>query len=376
LTGSLPLAVLPRYFSRSLTDVLPSAVAALGTPGWQNALDLPAASSYVVFLIDGLGWKLLLDHPEEAPYLNTLVADASPLTSGVPSTTATSLTSLGTGLPPGAHGIVGFTSRIPGTDRLIDALRWDADVDPREWQVHDTVFGRAAAAGVTTTTVSKRAFEGSGLSVASQRGATFVGADTIGERISGAVLASSAPNSLTYVYEGELDATGHRRGCTSWAWQHQLAMIDLFALRMREALPAETVLVVTADHGMVDIELEHRLDVDTEPELLDGVSLFGGEARFRHLYCDGGAVDDVVQRWRERLGGSAWVVSRDEAIAEGWFGSVDAEVRPRFGDAMVACAADIAVVSTERFPHEAKLIGLHGSLTDDEMLVPLLVATG
>ncbi len=373
MTGLSPRAVLPRYFSRSLGDVLPAAVAALGTPGWQNPLDLPAASSYVVFLIDGLGWNLLRDHPDEAPYLNALAAKASPITSGVPSTTATSLTSLGTGLPPGAHGVVGFTSRIPGTNRLIDALRWDADIDPREWQVHDTVFGRAAAAGVTTTTVSKRAFEGSGLSVASQRGATFVGADTIGERISGAVLASSAPNSLTYVYEGELDATGHRRGCTSWAWRHQLAMVDLFARRLREALPSETVLVVTADHGMVDIEVEDRIDVDEEPELLDGVSLFGGEARFRHLYCDGGAVDEVVQRWRERLGDLAWVVTRDEAIAEGWFGSVDTEVRPRFGDAMVACAQDIAIVSTERFPREAELVGLHGSLTDDEMLVPLLV---
>ncbi len=376
MTGNRVAAVLPRYFSRSLGDLLPAALSALGVPGWVNPLELPSARAYVVFLIDGLGWNLLREHPDEAPYLNSLVEGSEPLTSGVPSTTVTSLTSLGTGLPPGAHGVVGFTSRIPGTDRLLEALRWDNGVDPREWQPHDTVFARAAAAGVPTSIVSKRAFEGSGLTEASQRGARFCGADSIGERISAATNAAVEPQSLTYLYDGELDATGHRRGSHSWAWLHQLAMADMFAARLREALPAGTMFVVTADHGMVDIEQEDRLDVDEEPELLDGVSLFGGEARLRHLYCVGGAVDDVATRWRERLGPLAWVVTRDEAIAEGWFGSVDSAVRPRLGDVMVASAGDMAVISRSRFPHEAKLIGLHGSLTPDEMLIPMLVDGG
>jgi len=373
LTGEAVAAVLPRYFSRSLGDLLPAALSALGAPGWANPLALPAARAYVVFLVDGLGWNLLREHQDEAPYLNSLVDGAEPLTSGVPSTTVTSLTSLGTGLPPGAHGVVGFTSRIPGTDRLLEALTWDKRVDPREWQPHDTVFARAAATGLPTTIVSKRVFEGSGLTEASQRGARFCGADSVGERISAATLAAAEPQSLTYVYDGELDATGHRRGSHSWAWRHELATVDTFAARLREALPADTMLVVTADHGMVDIESDDRIDVDDEPGLLEGVSLFGGEARFRHLYCAGGAVDDVALRWRERLGPRAWVVTRDEAIGEGWFGSVDSVVRPRLGDVIIACADDTAVVSRSRFPHEAKLIGLHGSLTPDEMLIPLLV---
>jgi len=366
-------AVRPRYFSRSLSDVLPSVVAALGADDWQNTLGLPAATSYVVFLIDGLGWNLLRSYPDEAPYLYALSQSSEPITCGVPSTTATSLTSLGTGLPPGAHGVVGFTSRIPGTDRLLDALKWDSQVDPREWQPHPPVFERAGASGVTATVVSKRAFEGSGLTLASQRGGGFVGADTIGERISSTVEAAAKPGSLTYVYEGELDATGHRSGCTSWAWRHQLAIVDTFAARLRASLPAETLLVVTADHGMVDVAGSDRMDVDEEPLLLDGVRVFGGEARLRHLYCDGGRSDEVAARWRVRLGDQAWVLTRDEAIADGWFGAVDTTVRPRLGDVIVASACDLAVVSTERFPHEAKLIGLHGSLTSDEMLVPLLV---
>ncbi|MEJ7706060.1 MAG: nucleotide pyrophosphatase/phosphodiesterase family protein [Nocardioidaceae bacterium] len=365
--------VLPRYFGRSLSDVIPSAVAALGAPGWANPLCLPAGSSYVVFLVDGLGWNLLNTRSKLAPYLASLAANAEPLTCGVPSTTATSLTSLGTGLPPGAHGIVGFTSRIPGTNTLLDALAWDADIDPVEWQAHDTAFGRAAAAGISTATVSKRRFEGSGLTLASQRGATFRGADTPGERVSATVQAAAVERSLTYVYEGELDSTGHHRGTKSWAWEHQLSAVDSFAEQLREALPRQTTLIITGDHGMVDADLDARVDVDDFPALLEGVTLFGGEARFRHLYCKPGAVNDVAYSWRAQLGDDAWVVTRDQAIDEGWFGSVDSHVRPRLGDVMIACRGKASVVSSSRRPEEAALIGLHGSLTADEMLVPLLV---
>jgi hypothetical protein len=366
-------ATSPEYGTGSLAELLPSAVAAVGGRGWDNVLGLPEMDSYAIFLVDGLGQTLLRKHADEAPYLAGLLG--STLTSGVPSTTATSLTSLGTGLPPGSHGVVGFTSRIPGTNRLLEALRWDKHIDPREWQSHPTVFTRARESGVGATVVSKRMFEGSGLTEASQRGASYVGADTVGERISGAARAAAERQSITYLYEGELDATGHRRGCGSWAWRHQLAMIDSIAARLREALPERAALVVTGDHGMIDVQADHRVDVDDEPGLMDGVSLFGGEARFRHLYCDTGAVDDVAQRWTTRLGAEAIVVTRDQAIDEGWFGTVEAAVRPRLGDVIVASMGDLAVMSTSRFPYEATLVGLHGSLTEDEMRVPLLVDT-
>ncbi len=365
--------MLPRYGERSLCEVLPSAVSAIGAPGWQNLLNLPSASSYVVLLVDGLGWQLLGEHADDAPYLASLLPGSDPLTSGVPSTTATSLTCIGTGLPTGRHGVVGFTSRIPGTDRLLEALRWDSRVDARQWQPYDTVFAKAEQSGVTASVVSRRRFQSSGLTVASQRGARYVAADSGGERIFAAVRCARSGGSLTYVYDGDLDATGHAQGCGSWAWRYQLTIIDGFAATLREALPDDTVLVVTADHGMVDVAATDRVDVDAEPELLDGVSLVGGEARFRHLYCRGGAVADVAARWRERLGHDAAVVVRDDAIERGWFGAVDADVRPRLGDVIVASLGPVAVVSSTRFPVEISLVGLHGSLTAAEMLVPILV---
>lgn len=375
--------ILPDYAGGALSDVLPAVGTALGTgictASGRSTLTLPEAARYVVLLVDGLGLDLLEAHSDDAPYLGSLLATPAsrPLTTGTPTTTATSLTSLGTGLPPGRHGLVGFTTRIPGTNRLLNALRWDPAVDPREWQPHETAFERLERAGVTTTVVSKRAFERSGLTLAGQRGATYAGADSAGERIAETIAAIRDRPSMAYVYDSDLDATGHRDGCESEAWRLQLATIDAFALRLRKEIPDDAVLVVTGDHGMVDVAPDGQIDVDAEPGLLDDVGVFAGEGRFRQLYCRAGATEEVAARWRSRLGEDAVVVSRDQAVDAGWFGpSVSAGVLPRIGDVLVACLGPIAVMSSERFPVELSLVGLHGSLTRAEMMVPLLVDAG
>jgi hypothetical protein len=149
--------------------------------------------------------------------------------------------------------------------------------------------------------------------------------------------------------------------------------VDAFAARLREALPRSVTLVVTADHGMVDVDPVDRIDVDVEPALTDGVRLMGGEARFRHVYCENGAVESVHAAWAERLGDLALVTTRAQAVDEGWFGATDPLVRPRLGDVIVASLGEVAIMSSVQFPYETTLVGLHGSLTDDEMLVPLLV---
>jgi hypothetical protein len=369
------LFVEPAYQQRSLGDVVPAIAAALGVPIEEtpSGLVLPDATSYVVFLIDGLGARLLERYAHAAPYLASLLDGQAPGTAGVPSTTATSLSSLGTGLTPGTHGLVGFTSRVPGTDRLLNALLWDRDVDPQEWQPHPTAFARMTRQGASVTVVNKREFAASGLTVAAHRGAEYVGADRVGERIAAAIAASYDRPSLTYLYDGDLDWTGHRYGVASSQWLQQLSMIDAEAEQLREALPASIRLMVVADHGMVDSPEESRVDVDEFHELRDGVALLGGEARFRHLYCQRGAVDDVVATWSEHLGERAEVMTRETAIGRGWFGPVDPGVLPRLGDVVVACHGDTAVMSSRDFPYEATLVGLHGSLTPEEMLIPLLV---
>jgi hypothetical protein len=364
----------PAYSSSSLGDVLPAVARALGVaPGLGPAsLSLPPAPAYVVMLVDGLGHDLLAEHRAQAPYLHSLLGRA-PATCGVPSTTATSLTSLGTALTPGQHGLVGFTSRVPDTGALLNSLFWDQPVDPLVWQPHRTAFDALEAVGVHTSVVSKREFADSGLTRCGQRGATYVGADDVAERVAGAVAAAARRPSLTYVYDGDLDWHGHRAGVDSVRWRAQLRDIDEDVQELRDALPPEVRLVVVADHGMVDSLPETRFDVDSEPSLRDGVSLLGGEARFRHVYCHQGAAPEVAATWADVLGPRALVLPREEAIGRGWFGPVEAAVRPRIGDVVAAARDNWALFSSADFSYETTLIGLHGSLTAREMHIPILV---
>jgi hypothetical protein len=367
----------PAYGDHSLVDVLPALGRALGATvdgATADGLHLPEASSYVLFVVDGLGHELLAAHADEAPFLHSLLAGSAPATAGVPSTTATSLTSLGTGLMPGTHGVVGFTTRIPGTDDLLNALFWSKSVDPEVWQPHPTYFARLQAAGVQVTQVNKREFASSGLTTASSRGVDFVGADRVGERLVAAQRASETSPSLAYVYDGDLDWTGHRYGVDSPQWRAQLTAVDHAAEQLRDALDPATRLLVTADHGMVDATPDSRHDVDETPALREGVAVLGGEARFRHIYCQYGAAADVHATWRELLGDRALVLTRDEAMGRGWFGEVDSEVLPRIGDVVAAAHENHVVLSSVDFPYEMRLIGMHGSLTPVEMLVPVLVA--
>lgn len=369
--------VAPAYHDRSLCDVVPAIARALGTPLAEDNVgsvwQLPPAPAYVLLLVDGLGETLLRRYRHAAPFLSSLLTGHSSATAGVPSTTATSLTSLGTGLPPGGHGLVGFTSRVPGTDRLLNALFWDKSVDPRAWQPHPTAFDRLQELGIHVANVNKREFADSGLTLAAHRGADFVGADRVGERIAAVLESTARRPSLTYVYDGDLDWTGHRHGVASEAWLQQLAMVDAEAEQLRDALPAAVRLVVVADHGMVDCSAEDRIDIDEHPQLRDGLYLFAGEARFRHLYCAARARPDLEATWRETLGERAEVLTREEAIERGWFGAVDDAVLSRLGDLVVAARGSFGVFSSVDFGYETRLIGLHGSLTPDEMLVPLLV---
>ncbi|HYJ69233.1 MAG TPA: nucleotide pyrophosphatase/phosphodiesterase family protein [Nocardioidaceae bacterium] len=368
--------VLPRYGDRALSDLLPSVAAAMGFAGWANVLDLPQRHRYVVVMVDGLGWHLLRRHADLAPYLAPLLPDREPLTCGIPSTTATSLTSLGTGLPPGQHGVVGYTSRIPGTNELLNALKWDSGVDPHVWQSQPTVFERLAVVGARVGAANKGAFRGSGLTVCSQRGADYYAADDPWERIDVVSELAEAHDSLTYAYESTLDHIGHEAGSRSDKWLDRLTLVDGDLRRLRESLPSDAVMIVTGDHGMVDVDDLGRIDVSDHTDLLEGVVLLGGEARLRHLYCRAGAVRDVAARWESVLGERAVVRLQEDAEADGWFGPIRPDLRARIGDVVVASAGRHAVLSRTHFPIETKLVGFHGSLTAAEMLVPLLVDAG
>jgi len=372
--------IVPSYGESSLADLTTSILASLTRDPAGNVLGLPEADRACLLIIDGLGLELLSSHQAAAPFLAELAFNSRPLTAGFPSTTVTSVASLGTGQPPAAHGMFGYQVLIPGTGKLLNGLHWPSDIDPVGWQTQPTVFDRAAAAGLAAVHVSPGAYEKSGLTRAALRGARYRASDSLGAlaALTTDALAES-DRALVGAYHGDLDATGHRYGVSSPAWSYQLAHVDKLAEQIASSLPYGAVMYVTADHGMVDVGPDDRIDADS-PEyaaLRDGVAVLGGEPRARHVYAEPGAAADVLATWREVLGEHAWVMSREDAIKDGWFGppgaGVDDALALRIGDVIAACAGGTAVIASKAEPLESSLIGMHGSLTPAEQLVPMLV---
>ena len=376
--------VAPRYGGGSLADVLPSALAVLGVPGAVDLLGLGPRLTGVrriaVLLVDGLGWYQL---PTAAPYAPTLTGLAATvgttLTSGFPSTTPTSLVTLGAGVPPGAHGVLGFKVRVPDTDRVLSHIEWTGDPEPLRWQPVPTQYERARAAGVAVTVVSRPEYGGSGLTLAANRGGDYRGAsdvDALGGQMLAALAAGTGP-TLVSGYHPDLDRHGHLSGVDSAPWRLAAAEVDRLLARLVDELPPDAALLVTADHGQLNVPQAHRFDLDTDPQLRAGVRVVAGEPRVRYLHVEPGAAADVVAAWSAVLGDAARVMERAEAVATGWFGPVPEEHLRRIGDVVVVCRGTYAVVATRsEKPIESRLVAYHGSDTAAEMTIPLLVVRG
>jgi hypothetical protein len=365
-----------------LAGVLPSVVAALGVPvRGPGPLAMPSARSGVVVLVDGLGERLLERRGGHAPFLRSVRAGdglAAAVDCGFPSTTATSMGTFGTGRPAGSHGLVGMSVLDPSLDAVFSELAWDPRVDPLAWQPTTTVFEDATAAGLPVVMIAPHWFDGSGLTRAALRGARFVAADTLEDRVDAALAALAAhPRVLVYLYWGEVDKVGHVHGCESWQWGQEVERVDGELARLVRSARRDVLVAVTADHGMVDVPLTSRVDLVDEPELSRGVRHVGGEARALHLYCEEGRAEEVAATWRARLGSDAEVVARGEAIGRGWFGPVADRVQSRIGDLLVVTTGRTAIVdSATARPELLRLLGQHGARTLDETVVPVLAVLG
>lgn len=368
--------LVPGYDPRALGALMPGAAAALGHDLGRPAVSLPAAERICVVVVDGLGHRMLLERPRAAPFLSTLMDPEQCLVAGAPSTTATSMASFGTGLPPGRHGLVGYEVMDPDRGELLNELRWHPDTDPLRWQPHPTVFQELAARGVPVTQIGNPEFYGSGLTEAALRGATFVGLTRLRDRVDAAVDRLREPG-LVYLYWADVDSVGHVHGWRSAQWRRTVRALDRELARLSRCLPSGTLLVITADHGMVDVPHAERLDLAAQPGLWSRFRVLGGEGRFAQLYCEPGTpadrVADLARQLADWIGERAHVCTRVAAIDAGWFGPVEERVRPRLGEVIVAGREPFTLIDSRTArPHTLSLIGQHGSLTPDEQLVPFL----
>jgi hypothetical protein len=359
--------VRPDYDGAWIGAVVPSLLAGEPAPGMPE----PAtrARRVVLLVLDGLGWSMLQAHREKLPTLAAL--EGGVVTSVVPSTTAAGLTSITTGATPGEHGLVGYRIGIGGA--VLNVLKWRSDGDKKS--VPDPVETQPVPPflGKPVQVVSRGEFDETKFTTAHLRGSQLWGWRTTAVLVEHVRRRVADGEAFVHVYYDGIDKVAHEFGLRDGFLDAELAFVDRLVAELLDALDGDTALVVTADHGQVHVGSE---GVHTLGDLDPLISAYAGESRFRSLYARSGAAAELADAARERYGDLAWVFTRDELFDDGWFGPAPRDVvRSRIGDVVLA-AREAAAFADPNSKREAKLVGCHGSVTADEMYVPLLAGLG
>ena len=362
-----------------LSQITPSLFASLGL---SDAIDqIQCGPSPVgrelLFLVDGLGADAVAKYASHIPTLSSLIRHGAVKTS-FPSTTATSLATLTTGVNPGEHGMLGYTVQVPRSGgRILNSLKWDERVDPFIWQPVSTLFERAVAQNINVTHVAAKRYEDTGFTRAVFRGAKYRGANAHADLITETVAALKETPAFVYLYVNDLDVAGHSDGVGSDQWLAALSGIDQLVATLLQKLPRQTRLWLTADHGMINVG--EKIVIGQGNNLAENITTIAGEPRARHLYLSDGAgaseIADVASQWEEFLGEKASIYTREKAIAAELFGNqVSADAADRMGDVIVVAHGDLILIEAEREKQEGAMVGHHGGASDIESYVPLLTA--
>ncbi|MEP7113470.1 MAG: alkaline phosphatase family protein [Ilumatobacteraceae bacterium] len=360
--------ILPDYSGANVRAIVPTLLAPNRSAdrAWMPS---PAhdARQVVILVLDGLGWEQFVRYRQHMPTLAAF--DGGPITTVAPSTTATALTSITTGLTPGEHGLVGYRMDVGGD--TLNVLRWSTDAgDARRKHEPRRVQPFAAFMGEPVPVVTKADFERTGFTEAHLRGGRMAGwrsASSIAVTV-GQLLREGEP--LIYAYYDGIDKIAHERGFGPY-YEAELRAADDVVEQIRAQLVDDSALLVTADHGQVDVGSNTREMAGDVSKLTRSLS---GEGRFRWLHAKPGAADDLLAAALALHGDVAWVMSRQELIEGGWFGPVvSPPIAARFGDVALMTKAPISFVDpADSGPYP--LVCRHGSLTSAEMLVPLLAS--
>ena len=362
-----------------LSQITPSIFSSLGL---DSAVDHLAVGQSpmgreLLFLIDGFGFDTLSQYADVMPTISRMFNHGLVQTS-FPSTTATSLATLTTGQLPGVHGMLGYTVQVPRSGgRILNALKWDERVDPENWQPVETLFQRASTQGISVTHVAAKRYENSGFTRAVFRGAEYKGANVVNDLVSETKQALQKTPSFVYLYVNDLDSAGHSDGVGSDKWIAALSAIDQMVSQLMKEVPKGTRIWVTSDHGMINVQ--EKIIIGQDNQLLTGVSLIAGEPRARHLYLSDDSVqarEGVASLWQQYLQEKALVLTREQAISSNLFGAqLSADAIDRMGEVIVIARGGLVLLDADRADKEGAMVGHHGGDSEIESQVGLLTTT-
>lgn len=352
--GACICNVVPALLDRRIPDWFP--------PG------IDGASSVLFFLLDGLGWSALQQHREELPVLSSL--EATSITSVAPSSTASALTSVATGLAPSQHGLVGYRMRVG--PEVLNVLGWFL---PNKGEAPDPqqIQPAPAFAGRHVKVVTRSEFLKTGFSQASMRGAKLIGWRVTSALVEHCRRLVRSGDPFIYAYYDGIDLIAHQFGLETEFYLRELRAADRLVGDLLEVIPTDSTLVVLSDHGQVHLERKSWLALDPCDPF---TAMYAGDGRFRYLYAKPGAEDDLLSSARDVAAETGWVFSREEIVDGEWLGPrPEPWIADRIPEVILAARDSVAYIDPTN-PLEVNLRSGHGSLTAEEIVVPLLVGFG
>lgn len=359
--------LVPDYGGACISNLVPSLLERQDAPpAW---LPAPAAEAdqVVLLLLDGLGWEQLQSRRHLAPTLASM--DGGPISSVLPTTTATALTSLTTGTAPGEHGVVGYRINVHG--EVLNVLRWStAAGDARQTIPPAKVQAQLPFLGHRPPVVTKAEFIRTGFTVAHLESVRFTGYRMPSTLVTEVRRLTHASEPFVYAYYDGVDKVSHEYGLGEH-YDAEVRAADRLVADVLSAVPPGSAVVVTSDHGQVDVG---QNVIPLVPEVLAHVSMQSGEGRFRWLHARPGHVTQLRDVAEAAHGDLAWVRTREEVVEGGWFGpTVSVDALSRLGDVALVAKGDVAF-SEPNDTGPFDLVGRHGSATAAELRVPLLAA--
>ena len=363
----------------SLADVLPSCLASLGIEDLPNALEFPQVSSAVVVLVDGLGAHNLNAAAAHARFLAQNSARSESLTTVFPSTTAAALASLTTGTSPGEHGMTGYRVRDPDSGHVVNLLTGLGSLsDPSEWMRETPLYSSATHHGVSASVVAHPRFAETPLTQVIHEGAVQVGAKSLDDRVQAVLSVLAQPGQhLVILYVSELDELAHNKGVSSPEWAASLESLDGALKELNEQLPAGVGMFVTADHGVLDVPSSKHYLYGTDSEHMEFIAAVGGEPRCLQLYFDEATSlkqrSDAITSWRRDWSELAWVLTQEEVVTAGLYGTVHSSNTARLGDVFILAKKDVAFYDERDHSMKGRnMIGQHGGTSAIEMAIPAI----
>ena len=346
-------------------------------------IELPEAKHYFLCLIDGLSDNLFFENRSHLSFFNTC-NEHKTVTSGFPSTTATCLTSLATGLDPIEHGIVG--SAFYNNDKYFSPLRWsylsaqDSSIQLLESDIRvpKGIWSNMHNEGIkinaflpfeiADSEFTKQVF--SDAEIHSYKDDT-----SLVNKISQST--ETAGKSFSYIYFGNLDYIGHLSGAGSKDWKDELIQLESIIENIRRVIPNDAALIVTADHGMINVDTKNMIDIRKMTDLKNETLLICGDIRARHIYLKPEYVKDInLDKWNGLLGENFNIYSRQNALDNQMFGTQkNSSLNHRLGDLIVVSKNQYGLLDSDSVydQYQASWVGHHGAISDDEQILPLLI---